>query len=224
MVTAMSESNEQDTPKTATADEAAESGDVIPVEVVPPDGATASPERDLEQKLAAAEKEKKENWDRYLRAAADLENLRKRQKREVDEAKFETKSKVLKEMLPVVDNLERAVGHAEKQGGGDPGGIVEGVRLVLRQFAQAFERCGVTAIDAKGKPFDPNLHVAVSQIETGDHPPGTVLEVLQTGYKIGERLLRPSLTVVSKAPAAPAPTDGGGAPTAAPPASDEPSE
>src|SRR5262249_26235908 len=126
----------------------------IPVEVVPPD-APADPIADLEARLAAADKDKKENWDRYLRAAADLENYRKRQRRELEDARFEAKQKVLKEMLPVVDNLERAIEHAA---GGETNPIVEGVQLVLRQFMTAFERLDVTPIDAANQPFDPNLH------------------------------------------------------------------
>jgi molecular chaperone GrpE len=195
----MSDSNEQDTNNAAAAPDAAAgtSGDsVIPVEVVPPDGATGGSE--LETKLAAAEKEKKENWDRYLRAAADVENLRKRQKREVDEAKFEMKSKVLKEMLPVVDDLERAIEHATTQAGTNP--IVEGVQLVLRQFLTAFERLEVVPVEAANQPFDPNLHEAISQQES-DAAPGTVVQVLQRGYRQGERLLRPALVVVAKSPA-----------------------
>ncbi|HEU4614924.1 MAG TPA: nucleotide exchange factor GrpE, partial [Kofleriaceae bacterium] len=139
---------------------------MIPVEVEAPEPqaeVAPDPIKQLEEKLAAAEKEKKENWDRYLRAAADLENTRKRQKRELDDAKFETKNKVLKEMLPVVDNLERAIEHAA--GGEDPAvkAIFEGVQLVLRQFVTAFERLDVTPIEAMGQPFDPNLHEAISQ-------------------------------------------------------------
>jgi molecular chaperone GrpE len=156
----------------------------------------ASGPESIESKIAGLEKEKKENWDRYLRAAADLENLRKRQKREVDDAKLETKGRVLKEMLPVVDNLERAIEHATSQAGSNP--IVEGVQLVLRQFTTAFERLDVTPIDAGGQPFDPNLHEAISQQES-DQAPGTVVQVLQRGYKSGDRLLRPALVVVAKA-------------------------
>ena len=169
----------------------------IPVEVEPPDAPPEPP--DLETKLATAEKEKKDNWDRYLRAAADLENLRKRQKREVEDAKFEAKTKVLKEMLPVVDNLERAIEHATTQAGTNP--IVEGVQLVLRQFTTAFERLDVVPIEAANQPFDPNLHEAISQQES-DVAPGTVVQVLQRGYRSGDRLLRPALVVVAKAPAA----------------------
>ncbi|HEY1557319.1 MAG TPA: nucleotide exchange factor GrpE [Kofleriaceae bacterium] len=181
--------------------DAGESG-VIPVEVEPPDApaeAAADPVAVLEHKLAAVEKDKKDNWDRYLRAAADLENLRKRGKREVDEARLDTKNKVLKEMLPVVDNLERAVEHAGTDPATKP--IVEGVQLVLRQFQTAFERLDITAVDALGQAFDPNLHEAISQIDS-DQPPGTVIQVLQRGYRAGDRLLRPALVVVAKAKAA----------------------
>jgi molecular chaperone GrpE len=201
----MSGDANQDDPRTATERDpaAAGSGDVIPVEVVPPQasaGADPGPGGDtLEPKIAALEKEKKENWERYLRAAADLENFRKRQRRELEDARFDTKSKVLKEMLPVVDNLERAIEHATQQSGASP--IVEGVQLVLRQFMSAFERLDVTPVEAAGQPFDPNLHEAISQAES-DQPPGTVVQVLQRGYRSGERLLRPALVVVAKAPAA----------------------
>ena len=186
----------EDDPKPTT--EPVGDGGVIPVEVEAPD-APPDPVAELQQKLATAEKEKKDNWDRYLRAAADLENTRKRVKRELEDAKFETKNKVLKEMLPVVDNLERAIEHAGR--GVEKNPIVEGVQLVLRQFATAFERLDVTPVDAMGQPFDPNLHEAISQIES-DQPAGTIVQVLQRGYRAGDRLLRPALVVVAKAKAA----------------------
>ena len=192
-----------DNPDTQAADQSV----VIPVEVEPPDAPAAqaeappaeSPIAALEAKLAASEKEKKENWDRYLRSAADLENTRKRQKREAEDAKFETKTKILKEILPVVDNLERAVEHAGA--GMESSPIVEGVQLVLRQLMTAFERLEVTCVEALNQPFDPNLHEAISQQES-DAPPGSVVTVLQRGYKSGERLLRPALVIVAKPKAA----------------------
>lgn len=190
--------NQHDDANPPGDDAAADANGVIPVEVEPP-GGDGAVDNGVEQKLAALEKEKKENWDRYLRAAADLENMRKRQRRELEDAKFEAKGKVLKEMLPVVDNLERAIEHATQQAGTNP--IVEGVQLVLRQFMTAFERLDVTPIEAAGQPFDPNLHEAISQLES-DQPPGTVVQVLQRGYKSGDRLLRPALVVVAKAAAA----------------------
>jgi molecular chaperone GrpE len=176
----------------------------IPVIVEPPDAPAveASREEELEVALATAEKEKKDNWDKYLRAVADLENSKKRHKRDVDDAKSDMKMRVLKEMLPVVDNLERAIEHADQAGSSsDPHAILEGVRLVLRQFTTAFERLEVTPIDAMGQPFDPMLHEAISQQESADHPPGTVISVLQRGYRHGERLLRPAMVVVARAPA-----------------------
>jgi molecular chaperone GrpE len=185
-------------PGSVEAEVGPEASAAIPVEVEPPDAPAApaaDPIAELEAKLAAAEKEKKENWDRYLRAAADLENFRKRQRRELDDARFEAKQKVLKEMLPVVDNLERAIEHA---GSAETNPIVEGVQLVLRQFMTAFERLEVTAIEAANQPFDPNLHEAISQMES-DAPTGTVVQVLQRGYRMGDRLLRPALVVVAKA-------------------------
>jgi molecular chaperone GrpE len=194
----------QDPPAPASEGATPADSGVIPVEVEAPEGGgpggggPKSPTAELEEKLAAAEKEKKDNWDRYLRAAADLENTRKRQKRELDDARFETKNKVLKEMLPVVDNLERAIEHAGGEGEKNP--IVEGVQLVLRQFQTAFERLEVTAIEAMGQPFDPNLHEAISQ-QDSDAPPGTIVQVLQRGYRAGDRLLRPALVVVAKAKA-----------------------
>lgn len=156
---------------------------------------------ELEAAVAKLEQEKKENFDKYLRAVADLENYRKRGKRDLDDARAEAKTKVLKEMLPVVDNLERAVEHAEKSG--EPGAVVDGVRLVLRQFLTSFERVDVTPVDAANQPFDPNLHEAISQQETDEFPPGTVVQVLQRGYRLGDRLLRPALVVVAKAKPAP---------------------
>jgi molecular chaperone GrpE len=152
----------------------------------------------LEEKLAAATQEKKDLWEKFVRGQADLENFRKRAKRDLDDAKAEARTRVLKEMLPVVDNLERAVA-----AGGETAAILEGVRLVLRQFTHAFERTEVTAIEAEGKPFDPNLHEAIGQQES-DEPPGTVVSVLQKGYKLGDRLLRPALVIVAKPKAQPA--------------------
>ena len=163
-----------------------------------------APEDDPAALLEQARAKEKDAHERMLRAMADLENYRRRSRKEIEDGKVEAQSRVLREMLPVVDNLERALEAAPE---GD-GGMVEGVQLVLRQFAQALERCGVKPVDASGKAFDPNLHEAVSQIES-DQPPGTVVEVLQRGYLIGERLLRPAMVVVARAPAAKQPEGGG---------------
>lgn len=148
-------------------------------------------------KVEELDKKNKDTYDRLLRSAADMENLRKRSRREVADARVDEQSRVLKEMLPVIDNLERAVNHAQQTESEATKGIIEGVTLVMRQFGQALERFKVKSLEAKGKPFDPALHEAVSQAPSADHPAGTVLEVLQTGYTIGDRLLRPAMAVVS---------------------------
>jgi molecular chaperone GrpE len=165
-----------------------------PIEDTSSDTAPEGPARALDTRITALEREKADNWDRYLRATADLENTRKRQKREIDDARLDTKNQLLKELLPVVDNLERAIAHAG-QDDGDP--MIEGVRLVLRQFTATFERLDVHPIEALGHPFDPRLHEAISQQES-DAQPGTIVQVLQRGYRSGERLLRAALVVVAK--------------------------
>lgn len=188
--------SEADDNASSEADASQGNGDgSVPVEVdtsdLPADPAGARIAA-LEAQLAAAEKEKKDHWDKYLRSVADLENYRKRAKRDLDDAKADTKTRVLKEILPVVDNLERAMAHE-----GETNPVLEGVRLVHRQFATALERLDVTAVEALGQPFDPNLHEAIGQ-EESDASPGQVVKVLQTGYKLGDRLLRPALVVVAK--------------------------
>jgi molecular chaperone GrpE len=163
----------------------------------------------LEAEKAQLAREKQDNWDRLLRTTADLDNLRKRSRRELDDARTEARTKVLREMLPVMDNLERALEHAQSETAANAASVIEGVKLVLRQFAQALERCDVVAVDAVGKPFDPNLHEAISQVESAEHAPGSVVQALQKGYTIGNRLLRPALVVVAKAPPEPAPGSAG---------------
>lgn len=191
------------TPGPAEGDE--DSDIAIEVEAPEPESDPTAELRAQHEQLQAAhaelEAKQKDTYERLLRATADLDNFRKRARRDLENARTEARSKTLIEMLPVIDNLERAVAHAETSE--DAKGIADGVNLVLRQFSQALERCGVAPVDAVGKPFDPNIHEAVSQVETADHPAGTVVEQLQKGYRIGERLLRPTLAVVSTAPAEP---------------------
>jgi molecular chaperone GrpE len=181
------------------AESGSDNGDAgIVVEV---DTADTSRLGKLEAEVARLDAEKKDVWDRLVRTTADFDNFRKRTKRELDDARSEAKTRVLKEMLPVLDNLERAVQHAEERYKDDveAAAITDGVKLVLRQFGQALERSEVTPVDAAGQPFDPAFHEAISQQETDAQPPGTVVQVYQKGYKIGDRLLRPALVVVAKA-------------------------
>lgn len=197
--------------QTAAASEptgnATEAEDIaIEVEVEPP---PPTPE----QRIAELEARIKESHDKYLRSVAELDNVRKRGRKEVEDARVEAQSRVLREMLPVIDNLERAVAHARQTSADGASGVLEGIQLVLRQFAQALERCNVHAVEAQGMPFDPTQHEAVSQMVTAEAPAGSIVEVLQTGYKIGERLLRPALVVVAKAPPEPPAGPNGRDPT-----------
>jgi molecular chaperone GrpE len=152
-----------------------------------------------DEELEAARGEASRNWDLYLRAQADLENYRRRAQREKEDlAKFANEA-ILREILPVMDNLERALQHAGSAQ--EAGGLVQGVEMTMEQLRKVLEKFGVKAIDAVGEPFDPARHEAMGQVETEEYPPNTVTQVLQGGYLLNERLLRPSLVMIAKAPA-----------------------
>ncbi len=172
----------------ATAGEAAEAGD---------------PLFELQNEVATAKAEASKNWDLYLRERADLENARKRHQREREEALRFANDRLLKEMIPVLDNLERAVEHAG-QGGDEGKGLLEGVNMTITQFRKVLEDFGVKPIKAIGDTFDPNLHQAMGQVESAEQAPNTVVTEFQRGYLLHDRLLRPSLVMVAKAPADPA--------------------
>ncbi len=154
----------------------------------------------LTEQARRLELEKKELHDRLLRTAADFDNFRKRSRKDADEARFKAREEVLKELLPVLDNLERSLA-----AGSEGQGIVDGVKLVLRQAESAMEKFDVKRFTAVGQPFDPARHEAIVQVGSSDLPPGTVVSEMQKGYTIGNRLLRPALVAVSRAEAAPGP-------------------
>lgn len=152
----------------------------------------------LQNKVEAMREEAGKNWDLYLRERADLENARKRHQREKEDAIRFANDRLLKEMVPVLDNLERAIEHAAQEET-DNQGLLEGVNMTINQFRKALEDFGVKAIKAIGTDFDPNLHQAMGQLES-DQPPNTVVTEFQKGYLLHDRLLRPSLVMVAKAP------------------------
>ena len=152
----------------------------------------------LEAQLAAAREEARQNHERWIRERADLENLRKRAARERAEAVKFGNEALIRDLLPVADNLERAVEHAKDGGNGQP--LVDGVALVLRGFKEALERHGVVRVEARGAPFDPTHHQAVAHVESSEHEPNAVMEEHQAGYRLHDRLLRPALVTVAKAP------------------------
>jgi molecular chaperone GrpE len=151
-----------------------------------------------EQRIATLEVEKRDLHDRFLRLAAEFENWKKRARREQDEAGTRGREAILKEILPALDNLERALKAADEK---DP--VAVGVRLVDKQFIAALEKFEVKRFSALGQPFDPNQHEAIQQVESAEVPPGHVAAEFAQGYMIGTRLLRPAMVAVAKAPAAP---------------------
>ncbi len=142
--------------------------------------------------------------EQLLRTAADFDNFRKRSRREVEDAQRRGREAILKDLLPVFDNLERAASHAESAP--DVKSVAEGVRIVTKQFVDTLERMGIKRIAAVGKPFDPSVHEAIQQLESTEHPAGVVIAEVQPGYMLGDYLIRAAMVVVSKgSPVEPAP-------------------
>ncbi len=139
--------------------------------------------------------------ERYLRLAAEYDNFRKRNLRERQDLLNYANESIVKDLLPVVDNLERAVVHGRKEEQrADSENLLQGVELTHRALMQILGRFGVVEIEAAGKPFDPQLHEAVRRVVTSDHAPGTVVEVHQKGYRLKDRLLRPAMVAVAGEP------------------------
>ena len=157
---------------------------------------TAPPEESLESRLAAKEQEAAENYDRWVRAAAEFENVKKRLEKEKNDTYKFANEQLIKELLPVLDNLERAVDHGS--GGQEVKAVIDGVEMTLKVFRIVLEKFGVTPVEALGREFDPNLHEAVLVQEDARHPGGTVLNQMQKGYLLHSRLIRPAMVVVSK--------------------------
>jgi len=153
---------------------------------------------ELKKRLEEKEKEAKENYDRLLRTAADLENYKKRAAKEKEDWTKFANEELIKAILPFIDNLERAANHAQKIV--DTGVLVEGVRLTIQQLLQALNRFGLSPFESVGKPFDPALHEAMLVVKTDKHEPNQVVEEFQKGYLLNDRLLRPATVSVSKPP------------------------
>jgi len=160
--------------------------------------ADAGVELTLEEQLEACRKESQENYDQMLRARAELENVRKRAQKEQQEIRQFQSMSMIRDLLPPLDNLGRAI---EAAAGSDSvEGLVQGVEMVRKQLADALARCSVKPIESVGKPFDPNLHEAVQQLPSADHPAMTVLQEVERGYTLHDRVVRPSKVIVSSEP------------------------
>ncbi len=151
----------------------------------------------LKERNEKVEKDVKEIKERYIRTLADIENLRKRTKKEVEDMKKYAVTSILKDFLPVVDNLKRAIEHvSEEEKNDNP--LVEGVVLVYKQFQDALDKNSVKAFDSLNEIFDPTKHEALQMVENDELPNNTVVTEYEKGYFIGERLLRPAKVIVSK--------------------------
>ena len=153
-----------------------------------------------EEQLVAAKKEAAENYNRYLRAVADLENYRKRTVREKDELRQYAATRVLEDLLPVLDNLALGLA-AAKQPGAEMKGLIGGVEMVMTQLKAALANHGLVEINPIGQSFDPHRHQAISHQPSADIPAEHVLTVVRTGYALNGRLLRPASVIVSSGPA-----------------------
>lgn len=154
--------------------------------------------KNLQSQFEASEAQAKEEKEKYLRLYAEFENVRKRLAREKEEQARYSHEKMVKELLPVLDGLEKALHHGHESQ--DIPTLLEGVELVLKQFHKALEGFGVAPVEAKGKPFDPNFHEAMAHHESEEHEPDTVVEEYRRGYTFHDRLLRPALVTVAKPP------------------------
>ena len=213
--------DEQDQTPEPQAEEQAAVGSGEPEPEAEPREAAAEPGEDAEGEeageqpdepvdpLEAAENEAARWKDKCLRTAADLDNFRKRTRRDLVDAERRGREDLLRDLLPVFDNLERAAAHAETAS--EVKSLADGIGMVMRQFADTLAKLGVERIEAVGNPFDPAVHEAIQHLETDEHPPGAVANEVQAGYRAGERLIRPALVVVAKGspdgPASAGPSD-----------------
>lgn len=190
----MSDENPSDAPK--------------PVVTLPEtdDGQDGSENEVVADPVAAMRDERDRFRDQLLRTAADFDNFRKRTRKELEDAERRGKEDVIREVLPVLDNLERALGAATTlspdAGPSEVKAIVDGVKMVLKLFEDQAGRMGLTKLKAVGERFDPSVHDAIQQVETDEHVAGTVVHEIVAGYRLGDKLVRPAMVVVARKPAA----------------------
>ena len=165
----------------------------------PTDGGEPTASLSLLDQLEAARAERDANYDLYLRSQAELQNYRRRAQKEAEEMRQYQALPVARDLLPALDNLHRALAAAESSG--NVKDLVNGVKLVAKQIEAALGRHDIVPIDSAGKPFDPNLHQAIQQVPSDEHPPMTVVQEVERGFTLKDRVVRPSTVIVSTAPA-----------------------
>jgi molecular chaperone GrpE len=152
------------------------------------------PERDLEAELEQAQADNAAMRDKWLRAVADLDNYKKRVKRDIDDAIHRAVQNLLSSFLPVGDNLDRALSVAPPDTNEQ---LLKGLEMVRQEFLGALAKQGIKPIESVGQPFDPNVHDALQQMDTPDHAPGVVMMEYEKGYRRGDKLLRPARVIVA---------------------------
>ncbi|MFW5908702.1 MAG: nucleotide exchange factor GrpE [Desulfosalsimonas sp.] len=153
---------------------------------------------ELKKDLASAKAEAAETYDRLLRLSAEFENYKKRVQRQMEDHKKYANEELIKDLLSVVDNLERAL-NAAGENQKDTASMAEGIEMTLNEILKILKKHNVTRVEAMGKPFDPTYHEAIMQEETDEYPENTVIGEMQKGYLLHDRLIRPAMVVVSKA-------------------------
>ena len=161
------------------------------------DTAAAVEKNSLEAQIAQLQAEKDEMYNKFLRAQADLQNFRTRVNKEKEQMLMYSSQRVIEALLPVVDNFERAIAASQGSSSQDAEALAQGVEMVFRQLQQVFEQEGVTTVPGVGSPFDPNMHQAVMQEESSEYESGIIIEEFQKGYKLKDRVIRPSMVKVS---------------------------
>jgi len=164
----------------------------------PAPGEEAAPAEEAPDALEQARQEAAENYDRFLRLQAEVENYKRRMAKEHTESLRYAISPLVTDVAAVIDNLERAIEHARKEQGETVEALVAGIEMVLKQLGETLGRYGVVRIEAVGKPFDPSRHEAINVVETNDVPENQVLDEYQAGYLLHERVIRPARVSVSK--------------------------
>jgi len=170
-----------------------------------PEGLVEVPDESVEEEADHLKTELDHVRDIYLRKLAEFDNFRKRVEREREEHRLAGVAEMVRELLPVLDNFERALQHAED----DSGAFLQGVEMIAKQLWDTLEVRGVQEVNPIGQPFDPELHEAVQRVEDSQHPPGTVAWVMLKGYTMGDRLIRPAMVGVAVEPDGDS-NDGGG--------------
>ncbi|HEY2516697.1 MAG TPA: nucleotide exchange factor GrpE [Polyangiaceae bacterium] len=177
-----------------------------PLHALPPDDATPDnpapvdgsvpPAAPAADPLAESRAEVARLKDAWMRTAADFDNFRKRSRRELEDARKAGREEILRDLLPVFDNLERGIQSA--QNATEVKAVTDGLQMILKQFENTLGKSGISKVATIGSAFDPSVHEAIQQVETSDHAPGTVVAEVQPGYMAGERLIRAAMVVVAK--------------------------